>query len=214
MIIAINFSEKHKYPKLMREMFQLRAEVFHERLGWDVTVTDGLEIDRFDLAEPLYLLAVDEFGTLHGSLRLLPTTGPNMLRDVFNVLLPEGEEIASPLIWESTRFCVTKTAQAERSSNLLNRTTAELFLGAFEIGQKAGLISILSVYDTLMKRILDRAGCHADLVGPPQRIGKVTAYAGLFEVSDDMIDRVRMAGGITGPVLSETIPIFVEQAAA
>jgi len=57
--------------------------------------------EYFDDLNPLYLLSVDEGGELLGCLRLLPTTGPNMLRDVFNVLIPDGK-IESPLIWESS----------------------------------------------------------------------------------------------------------------
>lgn len=205
MIIAINSSEKNNHPALMRDMFKLRTEVFHDRLGWEVILTDGLEIDRFDLADPLYLLSVDDYGKLKGCLRLLPTTGPNMLRDVFNVLLPPGESVESPLIWESTRFCVSKEALAERTPNLVNRTTAELLSGLFEVAQKAGLASIVSVYDAMMKRILDRAGCHAEIIGEPQRIGKVLAYAGLFEVSDAMIAQIQCAGGLNGSVLSPNI---------
>lgn len=205
MIIAINASEKADHPALLRSMFELRTEVFHDRLGWEVILTDGLEIDRFDLADPLYLLSVDDYGKLKGCLRLLPTTGPNMLRDVFSVLLPPGETVESPLIWESTRFCVSKEALAERTPNLVNRTTAELLSGLFEIAQKAGIATIVSVYDAMMKRILDRAGCHAEIIGAPQRIGKVMAYAGLFEVSDAMIAQIQLAGGLNGSVLSPNV---------
>ena len=47
--------------------------------------TSGTE---FDDANPLYLVSVDpDTEEYWGSLRLLPTTGPNMLRDVFPQLL-------------------------------------------------------------------------------------------------------------------------------
>ncbi len=203
MIIAINGSEIGAHPRLADAMFRLRAEVFSERLGWDVRVADGKEIDDFDRqANPLYLLSVDDHGRLKGSLRLLPTTGPNMLRDVFHELLPEGERIESPLIWESTRFCVTKAAGAEITTRRLNRTTGELLAGIVEIGQMAGLLSVVSVYDAIMKRVLATAGCPADIVGVPKRIGKAMTYAGLFAIDDEMLGRIREASGIEGSVLS------------
>jgi N-acyl-L-homoserine lactone synthetase len=66
----------------MDAMFRNRASVFSERLGWEVTVKDGRERDVFDDENPLYLISVDPYtGAYWGSLRLLPTTGPNMLRD-------------------------------------------------------------------------------------------------------------------------------------
>ena len=39
-------------------MFRMRAEVFSDRLSWDVTVQNGREIDRFDAEDPLYLLSL------------------------------------------------------------------------------------------------------------------------------------------------------------
>src|ERR1700690_3970269 len=72
------------FPKEMDAMFRNRAETFSERLGWEVVVKDGYERDAFDDANPLYLVSVDpDTEEYWGSLRLLPTTGPNMLRDVF-----------------------------------------------------------------------------------------------------------------------------------
>lgn len=205
MIVAINSSEKHRHPALINSMFKLRAEVFHDRLGWEVFLKDGLEIDRFDEGEALYLLNIDNRERLKGCLRLLPTTAPNMLSDVFNVLLSSDDIIESPLIWESTRFCVSKEAMAERSESLINKSTAELLSGLFEYSKIVGLTHIVSVYDGMMKRILDRAGCFAEIIGTPQRIGKVTAYAGLFDVSDEMIIRIQKAGNLSGSVLSPEI---------
>ena len=44
-------------------MFRCRAQVFSERLGWDVVVKDGYERDRFDDENPLYLISIDpDFG--------------------------------------------------------------------------------------------------------------------------------------------------------
>ena len=45
-------------------MFRLRAEVFSQRLGWDVQLTDdGLEIDPFDQVDTArYIIARDPLG--------------------------------------------------------------------------------------------------------------------------------------------------------
>ena len=36
-------------------MYRLRHEVFHERLGWEVTDDNGMEHDEFDRADPVYV---------------------------------------------------------------------------------------------------------------------------------------------------------------
>ena len=98
-------------------MFRSRAETFSGRLGWEVVVKDGYERDRFDELNPLYVISVDpDSGEYWGSLRLLPTTGPNMLRDVFPQLLGEDEQVAHATIWESSRICVANCAMNRHAS--------------------------------------------------------------------------------------------------
>ena len=117
-----------------------------------------------------------------GSLRLLPTTGPNMLRDVFPQLLEEGEVIESATIWESSRICaVNAEGQPDRMHNGVNYVLSELIAGIGEVCQLAGLTQIVSVFDARILRVLRAAGCPPQIIGKPQRIGDVMAYAGLFE---------------------------------
>lgn len=206
MILAIEGVDRHSYPDLFDQMFRMRAAVFSERLGWDVSVVDGKEIDRFDVEDPLYLLCVDELTQkLKGSARLLPTTGPNMLRDVFAILVPGGS-VESPLIWESSRFAISpdlSVGPARQDVNqFVNTTTIELLCGLVEAAQLAGVEHIVSVFDARMARIFRAADCPCELIGVPARIGKTMTYAGLFEISDSMRRRLGDAGGLHAPVLA------------
>jgi acyl homoserine lactone synthase len=204
MILSIQGTQRSRFPREIDAMHRLRAMIFSDRLKWDVEVKHGWEVDRFDDENPLYLISIDPATrTVRGSLRLLPTTGPNMLRDVFSCLLPEGLVVESATIWESTRFSVHPDAASERSANRLNQTTGELLAGILEVGLAAGLTEIVSVYDARMARILKSAGCPAEIIGTPQRIGGVFTYAGLFEVSEEALMRVRSAAGITEAVLQD-----------
>lgn len=204
MIFAIQGVDLPQVPQWQDQLFRLRYAVFHERLKWDVTVEDGWERDHFDDCNPLYLLSVGADQQVRGALRLLPTTGPNMLRDVFPVLLDDEPALAAPTIWESTRFCVSQAASEQRSDNRLNYVTGELLAGIVEVGKLAGLSSVVSVYDARMRRVLRTAGCPADEIGTPKKIGSVTTYAGLFAIDDAMLERIRNAAGIMGPVLQAT----------
>ena len=80
--------------------------IFKERLGWDVEVSGDMEIDEFDACRPAYLLQTDDEDRIQGCVRLLPTTGPTMLRDTFPLLLDGQLAPASDTIWESSRFGV------------------------------------------------------------------------------------------------------------
>jgi acyl homoserine lactone synthase len=207
MILAIESVDRHAYPGLFEQMFRMRAAVFSERLGWDVTVVDGKEIDRFDDEDPLYLLCVDELtNELKGAVRLLPTTGPNMLRDVFAVLVPGGS-VESPLIWESSRFAINPALSdgpGRHVNQFVNTTTVELLCGLVEAAQLAGVEHIVSVFDARMARIFRAADCPYELIGVPTRIGRTMTYAGLFEISDSMRQRLGNAGCLPATVLASS----------
>lgn len=206
MILAIEGVDRHLHPALFEQMFQMRAAVFSERLGWEVTVIGGREIDRFDAEDPLYLLCVDDLTQeLKGAVRLLPTTGPNMLRDVFSVLVPDGS-VESPRIWESSRFAVNPMLLAgsgrQDANRVVNTTTIELLCGLVEAAQLAGVEHIVSVFDARMARIFRAVDCPYEVIGVPTRIGRTMTYAGLFEISGAMRQRLGDAGGLRRPVLA------------
>ena len=206
MITVIEGVDRDRYPGLLEAMFRMRATVFAERLEWDVSVTNGLEIDRFDAEDPLYLISVDErTAALQGAVRLLPTTGPNMLRDVFPALVPGGAP-ESPVIWESSRFAVNpsafETADRAQANHVVNRITVELLCGIVEVCQLAGIEHVVSVFDARMARIFRSIHCVFEIIGTPARIGKTMTYAGVFDMSDQMRERLGEAGQLHDPVLA------------
>lgn len=184
------------HPDLIDQMFQLRARVFGDRLGWAVEVHNGRERDRFDDLEPLYALAVQD-GHVIGTFRLLQTTGPHMLADVFRELMPDGVPVRSPVIWESTRFAVDMEHARARGAHGLAEVTGILLSSLLEIGVHSGLSHILTVIDVRMERILRRAGCPIDRLSDPKRIGDVPSLAILMECTDETVARVQRTNGLT-----------------
>ncbi len=185
-------------------MFRNRALTFAARLGWNVVVKDGHERDAFDDLNPLYLVSVNpDTQEYWGSLRLLPTTGPNMLRNVFPFLLGEGEVVESATIWESSRICVAAMdGQPERIKSGVNFVLCELLAGIGEVAVLAGLTQIVSVFDARIFRVLKAAGCNPRIIGKPQRIGDTMSYAALFDTSEALLQALRVAVGIEGSVFA------------
>jgi N-acyl-L-homoserine lactone synthetase len=60
MITVIEPHNTAQFPKLMEEMFRLRARVFRERTGWNVQVADGKERDKYDDEAPVYVIYADD----------------------------------------------------------------------------------------------------------------------------------------------------------
>jgi acyl homoserine lactone synthase len=204
MIKLIEASYASFFPYEMDAMFRSRAETFSGRLGWEVVVKDGYERDRFDDLNPLYLVSVDpDVGHYWGSLRLLPTTGPNMLKDVFPQLLDEGQTVACSTIWESSRICaLTLLGQPDRSRSGVNYVLSELILGIGEVAVLAGLTQVVSVFDARIYRVLKAAGCNPKLIGTPTRIGETMCYAGLFDTGPGPLRAFREALGVRKTVLA------------
>jgi acyl homoserine lactone synthase len=185
MLKLIEGSYASFFPKEIEAMFRNRAQTFSDRLGWEVVVKDGYERDRFDDANPLYLVSIDPNTEEYwGSLRLLPTMGPNMLRDVFPQLL-DGDYVESATIWESSRICAnTALGQPDRNKSGVNYVLSELILGIGEVAVAAGLTQIVSVFDARIYRVLRAAGCNPQIIGTPQRVGDAMSYAGLFDTGE------------------------------
>jgi N-acyl-L-homoserine lactone synthetase len=97
MILTAYESERDTQSDVFHQMYELRARQFAERRGWRVVVEDGLEKDRFDDMNPLYICVITDDRRLLASLRLLPTTGPHMLSDVFPEVMGDAGIIRHPL---------------------------------------------------------------------------------------------------------------------
>ena len=183
--------------ELAMGMHRLRGRVFKERRDWDVSVRDGLEIDQYDTFKPTYLLALEKSDVV-GCVRLLPTTGRNMLADTFPVLLDGNPAPRAARIWESSRFCVDTKSAAATAENGLRNATFLLFAAMIEWGQQHDLQAIATVTDLRMERILRRVGWHLDRLGTPRQIGTTNAVAGLLPISEEALGAIRAAGQISG----------------
>jgi acyl homoserine lactone synthase len=183
------------------DMHRLRLRVFGQRLDWDVQISGDMEIDEFDALHPVYLIQRASDNRIQGCVRMLPSTGPTMLRDTFPILLDGAQAPTSPNIWESSRFALDLPSHRAKTTRGLATATYELFAGMIEFGLSRQLTDIVTVTDTRMERILRRAGWPLRPIGKPHAIGNTLAIAGYLETSTESLTRLRTAGGLTGPVL-------------
>jgi acyl homoserine lactone synthase len=185
MIITLTNADRTEQPALFDQMFQSRAAVFHDRLGWDVAVENGREMDWYDRqAEPVYLLAVDDEQRVLGSLRLLATTGPTMLQSEFKHFFDDDVDVAAPAIWECTRFCVPPVAGGAVQN--ANNVSAELLIGLCELCLNSGIEFILGVYETPMTRLYARIGwCPEKLAQARPEIGDI--QVGIWEANPEVL---------------------------
>ena len=144
-------------PLLGESMFRDRADQFKTRLKWKVDVDHrGCEKDEYDGLNPLYVIWESPQGLHQGSLRLLPTTGRNMIEEHFSHLLDE-QMIATPKRWECSRFCLARHAPRHVAANLM--------LAAGEAMVGFGVTECMAVFDQRMMRIYRLLGAQPRLIG-------------------------------------------------
>lgn len=190
MIVVVEPYNAHQYSHLMDEMFRLRTRVFRDRSKWDVQVVDGKERDRYDDEAPVYIIYADDDGRhVRGSLRLLPTTGPTLLGDIFYDTLPDAVHLRDPSIWECTRFCIDDRILCNGNRAEVLLTSGVLIAALGQVAIRAGIQSILGNFDPTMLRIYRRIGCEVEVLGCTHRYGR-PIYLGSFPVSESILRTV------------------------
>jgi len=170
------------YPTLRDTMFEDRACQFKSRLGWEVSVdAEGHERDEYDDLNPLYVIWEMPDGTHGGSMRFLPTTGKVMINDHFTHVIGGGS-IRSPLIWESTRYCLKKGAPGH--------VAAALMLAGLEVIRGLGIQHVVGVFDARMVRIYRMIGSSPSIMGSVGE-GRDQLSVGLWEF--DVADHAKVA---------------------
>jgi len=191
MIAVIEQYNAHEYSHLMDQMFQMRARVFHDRLRWNVRVVDGRERDKYDDESPVYVIYTDDRKReVKGSLRLLPTTGPTLLADIFFDTLPAGVHLSAPTIWECTRFCLDDRSLASGPGYQLLLDSTALIAGSFEVAMRAGIETILGNFDSSMLRLYRQLGCEVEVLGSTQRYGEAI-FLGSFRISEPIVHKLK-----------------------
>lgn len=193
MLRYIYGNDLRKFPTLRDSMFKDRADQFKDRLNWDVTVdSNGHEHDEYDTLNPLYVIWQMPDGTHGGSMRLLPTTGPTMVNDHFSHL-NGGGHIVSPLIWECTRFCLSREAGS--------RVAAALMLAGGEVMRNFGVEHYVGVFDARMVRIYRAIGSSPEILGADGE-GRDRISVGLWEFTGESRARVARRAGLS-PEISD-----------
>jgi len=189
MIYVIDSRNRRGFQLQIEQMFRLRHEIYVGRRGWKaLEKADGRDVDQFDTDATVYLLSIDDEGLVTGGLRLNPTTGPHLIRDIFlhtvaGEKIPVGEHI-----YEFTRWFVVK----ERVSAEENRRVAgELLVAMLEYGKHIGLTHISLCCDSFFWKTMQETRWDVRRLGPITRYPEGKCISVLFEVSDRMIANTR-----------------------
>ena len=198
MLEIIFKGNRRKYYKELSEMHRLRHHLFVEKLGWNLKTVNGMEFDQYDTDDSFYLIHKNSLGEVDACTRIIQTTQPNMLSEIFPYLISNNKPPKSPYVWETTRFGAdTKTAP--------RNITGILIAGMLEFGIFMGAKNYVSVTNVPLEPLLKRAGWNPQRLGEPQIVGDdsdVLAAAEIYDVSHEMLNNVKRKSRILGKVIS------------
>lgn len=168
---------------LYSRVARYRHKVFVEQLGWELRTQDDVELDQFDRPDTVYVVAQDDEGHVFGCARLLPTTRPYLLGELFPQLLNGLLPPCSPDVWELSRFAaVDINNQTSTLGQFSSPVAIELLQESIACAAAHGAKRLIAVTVIGVERLLRRAGFHAHRAGPPMVIEGYPIFACWIEI--------------------------------
>src|SRR5665213_3013686 len=202
MVQIVTAANRDRFEPQIAEMHHDRKRVFVDWLKWKIPVVDGrYEIDQFDGSDAVYLIESDRKSGRHlASLRLLPSTRPHLLKDVFPILcdgpVPTGEDIM-----ELTRFCVSPDVGRPEAMRLMNH----MWVAAVEYAMLFGVARYTCISHLQFVSLMLSSGWEAEPLGMPQSIDGQGTGAIIFTITPATLRECRRRFGYRAPIL-EVLP--------
>ncbi len=199
MIFVVDAASRREFAADLAAMHGQRKTVFVDRAGWKLPVIAGLEVDRYDLLEgTVYLLAKETLRSpLLASARLLTTTGPHLMWDLYSApyraALPFG-----PTVWEASRYC-TAPGIGGRSRRL--GFLWEMVCAVMELGLAQSIEQVIFAANRALLPLVLECGWNARMVGPTLSDGNDEVTAVAAAITPDGLRNVRSRHRIAGPVI-------------
>jgi len=173
---------------VMVGLARFRHRVFVEMLGWQLQTRDGLELDQFDRQDTVYVAARDACGDVVGTARLLPTTKPYLLRELFPQLLHGQALPTTHEVWELSRFAAVdfNAAQTAAVAQVSSPIAVGLLRESMRVAFDRGARRLITVSPLGVERLLRKAGFKAHRAAPPLLIDGHPVFACWIELDEEI----------------------------
>lgn len=174
----------------LRAMFEARKQVFVDLLKWDLPVLGGTwELDRFDDAHATYIVVTGQEGRHQASARLLETTRPHILGELFPQLC-ESALPSAPDIYEITRFCLDRRLRAAGRREARNQLVSALARHALA----SGITSYSGVAEMAWFQQILSFGWRCEPLGLPRICNGAMLAAFSITIDEETPGRLAAAG--------------------
>jgi N-acyl-L-homoserine lactone synthetase len=159
-----------------------RHKVFVQRLHWEIPGVSHdatSEWDEFDGGSTVHLVALSADDEVRGCARLMPTTGPYLLRDVFPELAGQsGAPPSSTSIWEMSRFAGSGLPDHRTGST----SGMSLFPYAMALALSFGATCVIGVVSRSVARLYRHFGLDLRVIG----VGTASRCANIVACTIDL----------------------------
>ncbi len=191
---VVTGANRYLYERELDEHHQIRHRIYVEELHWRGLTprSDKREYDQFDLPETVYLLGLEE-GRVVAGLRLVPTTGPNLVADVFPQFASVRGAPRRADIAEWTRMFVVPERREDHSSI---KTRSLIVASMIDYGLQEKLFGISVLMNTFWLPKMLQYGWRAQPLGLPDVFDDEWLIAVLIEVTPEALAGIRSVRGL------------------
>jgi acyl-homoserine lactone synthase len=191
---VVTNANRHLYENELDEHHRIRHRIYIEELHWRGLTprADLREYDQFDVPETVYLLGIEK-GHVVGGLRLVPTTGPHLIADVFSRFASQLGVPRRPDIAEWTRIFVVPERHEEHSGSKIGST---VIASMIDYGLQEGLSGISVCMNTFWLPKFLKYGWRVRPLGLPDVHDGEWLIAVLIDVTPQALAGIRAACGL------------------
>lgn len=198
MMHVLTAQNTDEYPELMEKIWRFRHRQFVERLGWkELKSEDGRETDRFDTDDAIHLAVVSGDDVV-GYTRLLRTSRPHLLSEVYPEIMEGQDWPRGETIYEWTR-CISDDKAAKFGDV---QASHMLITGVLEFCLLSGIRGmIVETHPKLVTWMLE-TGYKVETLNTPQMINNVPVVPVYIGATRAALERHHQMFGIAGSVLA------------
>lgn len=184
----------HLYKEALEQSYRLRYRVYIEELKWPGLTPrdDGREFDQFDTPEAVHLLYLEGNKVLGGT-RLMPTTEPHLLSEVFPHFASIRGVPRAPDIAEWTRFYV---APERREEHKASRVGSLVLSSMVDYALVEGVSTVSALMNTFWLPRFLGYGWRVQPLGLPEVHEGEWLMAGAIDITPEALAGIRRACGL------------------
>ena len=194
---VVRSDNSHLYAEQLDQYFRARHDVYVKERGWtELDRPDGREIDQFDTPNAVYLMAIDG-GRVVGGHRIVPTSEPTLLSDVFPFLALRGMP-RRPDVCELSRIFVVR----ERRGGVTGGVESYILAATMEYGLAEDIHQFTIVMETWWIPRLQEVGWNVRPLGIPTDIKGMLTVGVAVDVTEQAWEETRHRRAVPGSVLT------------